>query len=181
MTFVRLTLDRPEVVTSVLLRLYRPHDSASIGLSQVRLLGSTTFGETAHRTLNWDVPEEEHLTKTRFDNFFRRMCPLCVKQVIKIVCLHSLGWLRLLHHCLVVAKRLSDLQESVVASAAGLTGLLDACAGLLLIPAPAPPLLTTALEHVLLRLGLHSRELGLKLMQVIFIKLIDNITTLHNC
>ncbi|XP_034239276.1 baculoviral IAP repeat-containing protein 6 isoform X4 [Thrips palmi] len=141
MTFVRLTLDRPEVVTSVLLRLYRPHDSASIGLSQVRLLGSTTFGETAYRTQNWDVPEEEHLTKT------------------------SLGWLRLLHHCLVVAKKISDLQESVVASAAGLTGLLDACAGLLLIPAPAPPLLTTALEHVLLRLGLHSRELGLKLMQ----------------
>lgn len=68
MTFVRLTLDRPEVVTSVLLRLYRPHDSASIGLSQVRLLGSTTFGETAYRTLNWDVPEEEHLTKTRLDS-----------------------------------------------------------------------------------------------------------------
>lgn len=65
MTFVRLTLDRPEVVTCVLLRLYRPHDSASIGLSQVRLLGSTTFGETAYKVLNWDVPEEEHLTKTR--------------------------------------------------------------------------------------------------------------------
>lgn len=141
MTFVRLTLDRPEVVTCVLLRLYRPHDSASIGLSQVRLLGSTTFGETAYRTLNWDVPEEEHLTKT------------------------SLGWLRLLHHCLVVSKNHAELRDSVVASAAGLPGLLDACAGLLLIPAPAPPLLTTALEHVLLHLGLHSQELGLKLMQ----------------
>lgn len=141
MTFVRLTLDRPEVVTCVLLRLYRPHDSASIGLSQVRLLGSTTFGETAYRTLNWDVPEEEHLTKT------------------------SLGWLRLLHHCLVVSKNRVDLRNSVVASAAALPGLLDACAGLLLIPAPAPPLMTTALEHVLLHLGLHSQELGLKLLQ----------------
>ena len=78
----------------------------------------------------------------------------------------SLGWLRLLHHCLVVVKKHTELKNSVVASAAELPGLLDACAGLLLIPAPAPPLLTTALENVLLHLGLHSRELGLKLMQV---------------
>lgn len=88
--------------------------------------------------------------------------------MLLLVFCYSLGWLRLLHHCIAIPKNHVELRTSVVASAAALTGLLDACAGLLLIPTPAPPLLTTALENVLLHLGLHSQELGLKLMQVIF-------------
>jgi len=64
-TYVRLTLPRPEVVTAVLIRLYRPHDSSNVGLSQIKLLGTTTFGESSFRALNWDLPDEEFLTKTR--------------------------------------------------------------------------------------------------------------------
>jgi baculoviral IAP repeat-containing protein 6 len=66
LTFVRLSLPQPEIVTSVLVRLYKPRDSSNIGLSQIRLLGSTTFGETVFRTVNMDVPDEEQLTKSRY-------------------------------------------------------------------------------------------------------------------
>ncbi|PSN56888.1 hypothetical protein C0J52_00682 [Blattella germanica] len=138
LTFVRLSLPQPEIVTSVLVRLYKPRDSANIGLSQIRLLGSTTFGETIFRTVNMDVPDEEQLTKS------------------------SLGWLRLLHHCLSLPSQDSELASAVVTSTASVPGLLEACCGLLLIPAPSPSLFTPNLERVLLKLGLHSRELGLK-------------------
>ncbi|XP_069689782.1 baculoviral IAP repeat-containing protein 6 isoform X2 [Periplaneta americana] len=138
LTFVRLSLPQPEIVTSVLVRLYKPRDSSNIGLSQIRLLGSTTFGETAFRTVNMDVPDEEQLTKS------------------------SLGWLRLLHHCLSLPNQDSELATAVVTSTANVPGLLEACCGLLLIPAPSPSLFTPNLERVLLKLGLHRCELGLK-------------------
>jgi len=66
LTFVRLSLPQPEIVASVLVRLYKPRDSSNIGLSQIRLLGSTTFGETVFKTVNVDVPDEEQLTKSRY-------------------------------------------------------------------------------------------------------------------
>lgn len=77
-----------------------------------------------------------------------------------IVC--SLGWLRLLHHCLSLPSQDSELAAAVVTSTASVPGLLEACCGLLLIPAPSPSLFTPNLERVLLKLGLHNRELGLK-------------------
>lgn len=43
LTFIRLQLPQPEVVTTVLLRLYKPRDASNIGLLQIRLLGHTTF------------------------------------------------------------------------------------------------------------------------------------------
>ncbi|XP_063222017.1 baculoviral IAP repeat-containing protein 6 isoform X2 [Bacillus rossius redtenbacheri] len=138
LTYIVMNLPQPEVVTSVLLRLYKPHDSSNIGLSQIRLLGTTTFGETLFRTVNMDVPDEEQLTKS------------------------SLGWLRLLHHCM--GSPAPHLASLVMGSAARVPNLLEACCGLLLIPAPAPSLFTPHLEKVLLRLGLHSRALGLRLI-----------------
>ena len=46
---IKLQLLKPEVVTSVTLRLHKPRCLATIGLSQVMLLGSTAFREV--RTL----------------------------------------------------------------------------------------------------------------------------------
>lgn len=74
----------------------------------------------------------------------------------------SLGWLRLLHHCLSLPSQDSELATAVVSSTASVPGLLEACCGLLLIPAPSPSLFTPNLERVLLKLGLYNRELGLK-------------------
>ena len=71
LTFVSLRLPVPEVAGSVLIRLYKPKDSSNIGLSQIRLLGSTSFGDNlaitkSHTmTLSNEQNDEEMLTKTR--------------------------------------------------------------------------------------------------------------------
>ncbi|XP_067212436.1 baculoviral IAP repeat-containing protein 6 isoform X3 [Linepithema humile] len=135
LTYIRITLSQPEVATSVLVRLYKPRDSTNINLSQIRLLGTTAFGEIKTSP---DTIDEEQLTKT------------------------SLGWLRLLHQCLSVSTLNSDLAAEVLNSAASVEGLVEACCNLLLLPAPS--LFTPNLERVLLQLGLHSRELGLRLI-----------------
>lgn len=43
MTFIRLVLARPLVVTTVTLRLYKPRDSSNMGLLQLRLLAAPAF------------------------------------------------------------------------------------------------------------------------------------------
>ncbi|XP_023289754.1 baculoviral IAP repeat-containing protein 6 isoform X3 [Orussus abietinus] len=144
LTFIRITLSKPEIATAVLVRLYKPRDSTSIGLSQIRLLGTTAFGEIK---TNNDTIDEEQLTKT------------------------SLGWLRLIHQCLSVSTLNGNLMEDVLNSAASVEGLVDACCNLLLLPAPS--LFTSNLERVLLQLGLHSEELGLRLINF----LLDNRST----
>ncbi|XP_032684948.1 baculoviral IAP repeat-containing protein 6 isoform X6 [Odontomachus brunneus] len=135
LTYIRLTLSQPEVVTSVLVRLYKPRDSTNVSLSQIKLMGTTAFGENK---TSFDMIDEEQLTKT------------------------SLGWLRLLHQCLSVSTLNSNLATEVLNSAASVEGLVEACCNLLLLPAPS--LFTANLERVLLQLGLHSRELGLHLI-----------------
>ena len=39
LTFIRLTLSQPKVATAVLVRLYKPRDSANISLSKIQVLG----------------------------------------------------------------------------------------------------------------------------------------------
>lgn len=63
LTFIRLTLSQPEVATAVLVRLYKPRDSTNISLSQIRLLGTTAFGDPKS---SHDIIDEEQLTKTRY-------------------------------------------------------------------------------------------------------------------
>ncbi|XP_066597963.1 baculoviral IAP repeat-containing protein 6 isoform X2 [Prorops nasuta] len=138
LTLIRLTLSQPEVATSVLVRLYKPRDSTNISLSQIRLLGTTVFGEIK---TSRDSIDEEQLTKT------------------------SLGWLRLVHQCLSVSTLNFELATEVLNSAASVEGLVEACCNLLLLPAPS--LFTPNLERVLLQLGLHSRELGLRLINLL--------------
>jgi baculoviral IAP repeat-containing protein 6 len=76
--------------------------------------------------------------------------------------LFSLGWLRLLHQCLSVSTLNGNLANEVLNSASSVEGLVEACCNLLLLPAPS--LFIPNLERVLLQLGLHSRELGLRLI-----------------
>ncbi|XP_076283788.1 BIR repeat containing ubiquitin-conjugating enzyme isoform X2 [Lasioglossum baleicum] len=135
LTFINITLSQPEVVTCVLVRLYKPRDSSNISLSQIRLLGTTAFGEIK---TNHDTVDEEQLTKI------------------------SSRWLRLLHQCLFVSALNPNLATKVLNSAASVEGLIEACCNLLLLSAPS--LFTPNLETVLFKLGLHSRELGLRLI-----------------
>jgi len=52
MSNITIQLTQPEVAQTVLLRLFKPKDSSNLGLSQIRLLGSTTFSEAALQGLS---------------------------------------------------------------------------------------------------------------------------------
>lgn len=68
----------------------------------------------------------------------------------------SLGWVQLLQHCLTI-------EESVASAAAAIPHLLTTCTALLVSPQAnthSPPYL----ETVLLKLGLHSTDMGLTLI-----------------
>ncbi|KAI5741460.1 hypothetical protein M8J76_013823 [Diaphorina citri] len=143
LTFIRLNLPSPEVVTGVLLRLYRAKDSSSLGLTQIRVIGATSFGDTAFQMCNAAIPDETKLTKS------------------------SIGWLRVLNHVISVPRPDSPLLSSLLDSGAAIPHLLESLASMLLLPAPPPALFTPGLKHVLLSLGLHSKPLGLALLEII--------------
>ena len=79
-----------------------------------------------------------------------------------VVCF-SIGWLRLLHHCL---TQVEDSQEAVAAAAAPTTNLLVTCTALLV--SPSAGVYATSIESVLLKIGLHSTEMGLALIDNLF-------------
>lgn len=163
MTCIRLKLSQPEIATHIIIRLYRPKDSASIGLTQISILGSTIFsdigssskftsasnglGNFSGYSSNVDMSiEDDSLTKT------------------------SLGWLRILAQCFNVTTFNTDahnLSNSVITSASDVNGFLEACCSLLNIAPVSPNFSMQNLETVLLKLGLHSRDLGLKLIDIL--------------
>jgi len=51
MPSINIQFTQPEVTQTVLLRLYKPKDSTTLGLSQIRLLSCTTFSEAAFQGL----------------------------------------------------------------------------------------------------------------------------------
>lgn len=138
MTYIRLHLPVPKVVNSVLIRLYKPRDANSIGLLQIRLLGSTAF---TNYTQNESQEDESH-------------------------CNYSLGWLRLLHHCFTLPDE-SDLRKQVIGCASQVPNLLSSCCGLLLIPSHVLPVYLPCLEKVLRELTLYSPENGVHTLTVL--------------
>lgn len=141
MTFIRLHLPVPEVVNCVQLRLYKPRDANNISLSQIRLLGTSAFGGNA-KSQPLDLSEDESH------------------------CKHSLGWLRLLHHCFTLPRD-PDLTKQIVATTARVSDLLATCCGLLLVPTHIPALYLPNLEKVLCELSLYDRENGLNAIRVL--------------
>ncbi|XP_053374356.1 baculoviral IAP repeat-containing protein 6-like [Mercenaria mercenaria] len=100
LVFIKLQLQRSEVVTSVTIRLHRAHDSMTIGLSQILLMGYSAFGEVVYKTNNLFLPTEDFVSRS------------------------SVGWIRLLHHCLVSQK---EMEKMVAEAAAPTRGLLNTC------------------------------------------------------
>lgn len=153
MTCIRLKFSQPEIATHIIIRLYRPKDSASIGLTQISLLGTTIFSDTTAKssstmsTINNDFygSEDENQSETSF------------------------GWLRILAQCFNVATFNSDnnLSNIVISSASEINGFMEACCSLLSIAPSMSNYLLQNLETVLLKLGLHSRELSLKLINIL--------------
>jgi len=71
----------------------------------------------------------------------------------------SIGWLRLLHHCL---SQCNDLQKDVTQAAISTPDLLVTCTTLLMTSSAV--IYANSIESVLLTIGLHSTAMGLALL-----------------
>ncbi|XP_024864880.1 baculoviral IAP repeat-containing protein 6 isoform X2 [Kryptolebias marmoratus] len=139
LTYIKIQLVKAEVASAVCLRLHRPRDASSLGLSQIKLLGLTAFGNTSSATVNNPfLPSEDQVSKT------------------------SIGWLRLLHHCL---THVSDLEAMMASAAAPTANLLQTCAALLM--SPYCGMHSPNIEAVLVKIGLQSTKIGLKLIDIL--------------
>ncbi|XP_054832768.1 baculoviral IAP repeat-containing protein 6 isoform X2 [Eublepharis macularius] len=139
LTYIKIQLVKAEVASSVCLRLHRPRDASTLGLSQIKLLGLTAFGNTSSATVNNPfLPSEDQVSKT------------------------SIGWLRLLHHCL---THISDLEGMMASAAAPTANLLQTCAALLM--SPYCGMHSPNIEAVLVKIGLQSTRIGLKLIDIL--------------
>ena len=74
----------------------------------------------------------------------------------------SIGWLRLLHHCL---THVSDLEALMASAAAPTANLLQTCAALLM--SPYCGMHSPNIEAVLVKIGLQSTAIGLKLIDIL--------------
>ncbi|XP_035825485.1 baculoviral IAP repeat-containing protein 6 [Aplysia californica] len=134
LSLIRLQLQKPAVVTSVTLILHRPLDSMTIGLQKISLCGQTAFAESSENTpalLNEDCFSHS-----------------------------SLGWMQILHHCLVTSGE--ESQSAVALTAAAIPHLVATCTSLL--GHPYIGVHAHKLERVLLVLGLSHRHIGLALL-----------------
>uniref|UniRef100_A0A3Q3KMW9 Dual E2 ubiquitin-conjugating enzyme/E3 ubiquitin-protein ligase BIRC6 n=1 Tax=Monopterus albus TaxID=43700 RepID=A0A3Q3KMW9_MONAL len=139
LTYIKIQLVKAEVASAVCLRLHRPRDASTLGLSQIKLLGLTAFGNTSSATVNNPfLPSEDQVSKT------------------------SIGWLRLLHHCL---THVSDLEAMMASAAAPTANLLQTCAALLM--SPYCGMHSPNIETVLVKIGLQSTRIGLKLIDIL--------------
>lgn len=75
---------------------------------------------------------------------------------------YSIGWLRLLHHCL---THVSDLEGMMASAAAPTANLLQTCAALLM--SPYCGMHSPNIEAVLVKIGLQSTRIGLKLIDIL--------------
>lgn len=139
LTYIKIQLVKAEVASAVCLRLHRPRDASTLGLSQIKLLGLTAFGNTSSATVNNPfLPSEDQVSKT------------------------SIGWLRLLHHCL---THISELESMMASAAAPTANLLQTCAALLM--SPYCGMHSPNIEAVLVKIGLQSTRIGLKLIDIL--------------
>ncbi|KAK7067357.1 Baculoviral IAP repeat-containing protein 6 [Halocaridina rubra] len=131
---VRLVLPRPVVASIIVVRLHRPRDSSTLGLSQLKLLGTTTFRE-ASRGLHENSIADHTPHRS------------------------SMWWLRLIHQCMCCVE--GGLTIGVEAGAV-VSGVMEACITLLLTP-PGPlhlaPLGSAPLEATTLALAARSPHL----------------------
>ncbi|KAF7274270.1 hypothetical protein GWI33_013063 [Rhynchophorus ferrugineus] len=156
LTFIRLHLPTAKVVNCILIRLYKPRVGNSIGLLQIRILGSYAFG----KNVNQGSPEPD-------DELYSN---------------HSLGWLRILHHCFTISID-SELKRQVIECASLVPNLLSTCCGLLLVPSHILPVYLPCLEQVLREIALFSPENGVATIKILLdnrLSIVEPMMTLDN-
>lgn len=93
------------------------------------------------------------------------VCSVCLYLAVGMsfsISLYSIGWLRLLHHCL---THVSDLEAMMASAAAPTANLLQTCAALLM--SPYCGMHSPNIEAVLVKIGLQSTRIGLKLIDIL--------------
>ncbi|XP_030370289.1 baculoviral IAP repeat-containing protein 6 isoform X2 [Scaptodrosophila lebanonensis] len=170
LTCIRLKLAKAEVVTSIVLRLYKPKDCGNVGLVQIAVLGQTIFGNRSHAlrsqggysgtgvncgstlpvaalaAMDADIlPEDDAFAKT------------------------SIGWVRILSRCFNVAALQADqkLSDLIASYPAAYPGFLEACCSLLNIMPMIPSLAQQHLETILFKMGSYNQELCLQLLRTL--------------
>ena len=66
LAFIKLQLQRPEIATTVTVRLHKARDSMTIGLSQVLLMGYSAFGDSYASPQNVLMPNEDYVSRSRY-------------------------------------------------------------------------------------------------------------------
>lgn len=143
LTCIKLTFAEAEIATSMVLRLYRPRDSSTIGLTQISIFGTTTFSEVNKVSAYMDQQEEE-------ENLMK----------------WNLGWLKILEGCFTVTScdGADDASAAVIRAAANYPQFLETCCSMLNTAQSSQQALQYV-ETVLLKMGLYSREVGLRLIE----------------
>ncbi|KAG5670331.1 hypothetical protein PVAND_000606 [Polypedilum vanderplanki] len=169
MTCIRLKFPQPEIATHLVIRLYRPKDSSTIGLSTISILGKSIFSDENIQKGNYNISQNSS-SNNDFSSEEESQSEI------------SFGWLRILAQCFNVATFNPDknLSNMVISSASEVHGFMEACCSLLSIAPSMSNYLLQNLETVLLKLGLHNRELSLKLIDILLNESIPHIFKLYN-
>jgi len=81
LTTIKIQLLRHEIVTVVTIRLHKPRDSQTIGLSQIMLMGYMAFGDltgaVASRIANIFTPMEDYVSRTGYVVICALVTALC--------------------------------------------------------------------------------------------------------
>lgn len=165
MTCIRLKLSKPEIATSIVLRLYRPKDSSNIGLTQIAVLGNTIFSSSNANALGLNSASSTSVGNGVLSNNNNNNLDLnCDDDIFAKT---SVGWIRLLWYCFHSLDIYADrkLSAEIYDILASYPGFLEACCSLMNIMIPNRAL--DYIEMVLLKLGGHSWELSLSIIRIL--------------
>uniref|UniRef100_W8AIN7 Dual E2 ubiquitin-conjugating enzyme/E3 ubiquitin-protein ligase BIRC6 n=1 Tax=Ceratitis capitata TaxID=7213 RepID=W8AIN7_CERCA len=165
MTCIRLKLAKPEIATSVVLRLYRPKDSSNIGLSQIAILGNTIFAFNSNSLSNSGSGSNGVGVGVAGSGIFNVEPNNDEDSLAKT----SVGWMRILARCFKAPAILYDekLAADVIGASAAYPGFLEACCSLMNIMPMIPNAALQNLHTVLLKLGAYNRNLCLSIIRIL--------------
>ncbi|XP_036324883.1 baculoviral IAP repeat-containing protein 6 isoform X2 [Rhagoletis pomonella] len=165
MTCIRLKLAKPEIATSVVLRLYRPKDSSNIGLSQIAILGNTIFAFNSNSLISSSSGTSGVGVGVSGSGIFNFEQSSDEDTFAKT----SVGWMRILARCFQAPAIIYDekLAADVIGASAVYPGFLEACCSLMNIMPMIPNAALQNLHTVLLKLGGYNRNLCLSIIRIL--------------
>lgn len=141
---ISIQLAQPEVAQTVLLRLFKPKDSNNLGLSQIRLLGSTTFSEAALQGLASGDGSRSLES--------------------------SAHWMYILDRAINTAEGNSQLYKHIIDTAVSTPEMLESCYSALVAPVTSGKINDVSLTHaasVLFHFGKYHKDVSEQLINAL--------------